>query len=504
MIQKILVANRGEIAVRIIRTAKEMDIRTVAVFSEVDRNSMHVKYADEAYYIGEAPSSKSYLNVEKIIDVAKQSKADAIHPGYGFLSENAEFSQRCTNEGIIFIGPPAYAITQMGEKITARRTMKDAGVPVVPGTEAKVQSDEDVTGIANQIGLPVMLKPASGGGGKGMRLVHDAENLPEAYRAAKSEAKEAFGDDTIYVEKYIASPHHIEIQILTDQHGNGIHLFERECSVQRRHQKIIEETPSPLISPEVRAEMGDTAVRAAKAVGYVGAGTVEFIVDEDQNFYFLEMNTRLQVEHPITESVVGIDLVKEQIHIANGDPLAHTQDSLRQFGHAIECRVYAEDSENNFMPSPGKIQYISEPLGFGVRIDGYIHKGYEIPMEYDPLISKLVVWGQNRKSATDRMRRALDEYIITGVKHNINFLKRIMECPAFREGKYNTHFIDQNREFLFEDKEYDEEYRDVAVMATFINYLNKSGDTADTNGNGTFKKISKWREFGKRKSVMRL
>ncbi len=352
MIKKVLIANRGEIAVRVIRSCREMGIRSVAVYSDVDRTSMHVRYADEAYNIGPAPSNESYLVIDKNIAVAKKSKADAIHPGYGFLSENAKFSDRCKKEGIIFIGPSSYAIKTMGDKITARKTMLAANVPVVPGTSESLKDANSAIEIVKKIGLPVMVKASSGGGGKGMRLVKKESEIISSVNAAKSEAMAAFGDDTIYIEKYIESPHHIEFQILADQHNNAIHLFERECSVQRRHQKVVEETPSPLMNDKIRAEMGEHAVAAAKAVNYVGAGTIEFIVDDNLNYYFLEMNTRLQVEHPITERVVGVDLVKEQINIANGKILSFKQDELRQHGHAIECRIYAENPGNNFMPSP--------------------------------------------------------------------------------------------------------------------------------------------------------
>lgn len=502
MIKKVLVANRGEIAVRIIRTSREMGISTVAVFSGPDRKSLHVRHADEAYYIGPAASSESYLNIDKIIDVAKKSGADAIHPGYGFLSENASFSDRCKREGLIFIGPPASAISQMGDKITSRHTMIEAGVPVVPGDEAKIENDEVIFEIAKKVGLPVMLKASSGGGGKGMRLVKDENNLLDAFRAAKSEAREAFGDDTVYIEKYISSPHHIEIQIMADEHGNAVHLFERECSVQRRHQKVVEETPSPMLSEKVRRKMGETAVTAARAVGYVGAGTVEFIVDEDQNFYFLEMNTRLQVEHPVTELVVGVDLVKEQINVANGNKLTWRQEDLEQRGHAIECRIYAEDAQNNFMPSPGEVSYIAEPLGLGVRTDGYVNKGYVIPTYYDPLISKLITWGESRDTAIERMRRALEEYKITGVKHNIRFLERIMESGPFKGGSYNTHFIDEYKDFLLQDEGCDDECEEVALMTAFIDYLKKLEKVAGKQDNGAQKSVSSWREFGKRKSVM--
>ncbi len=472
MIKKVLVANRGEIAVRVMRSCREMGIASVAVYSEADRAAMHVRYADEAYFIGPAPSAESYLVIDKIIDAAKRSGADAIHPGYGFLSENATFSERCRKEGIIFIGPSPHAIRTMGDKITARKTMIDAGVPVVPGSDM-ITDEADAVKKIREIGLPVMVKASAGGGGKGMRLVSDEKEIVSSIRAAQSEAKSAFGDDAIYIEKYIRSPHHIEFQVLGDNHGNVIHLFERECSVQRRHQKVIEETPSPLMTPEVREEMGKFAVAAARAVDYSGAGTIEFIVDDKLNYYFLEMNTRLQVEHPITERVVGVDLVKEQIKIASGMELELKQEELGQYGHAIECRIYAEDPENNFMPSPGVVHHITEPLGLGVRHDGYVYEGYEIPIHYDPLISKLIVWARTREEAIARMRRALYAYKITGVKTSIPFLERIMETPDFVKGKYNTHFIEKNREFLMFPVKHDKNIEDVAIIAAYVDHLGK-------------------------------
>jgi len=473
MIKKILVANRGEIALRIMRSCREMGIPTVAVFSDADRSSMHVRYADEAYNIGPAPSVESYLNIDRIIEAAKKSKADAIHPGYGFLSENAAFSERCRAEGIEFIGPNPDAIRQMGDKITARKTMIAAGVPVVPGTVDKITDYAEALKTIREIGLPVMIKASAGGGGKGMRLVKREEDIESSLRGARSEAQSSFGDDAVYIEKYIESPHHIEFQILADKHGNALHLFERECSVQRRHQKVIEETPSPLLTPAVRAEMGAHAVAAAKAARYHGAGTIEFIVDDNLNYYFLEMNTRLQVEHPITERVVGVDLVKEMINISNGLPLPFRQEDLAQSGHAIECRIYAEDPDRNFMPSPGTIRHITEPLGLGVRHDGYVYEGYTIPIYYDPMISKLIVWAKNREEAISRMRRALHEYKITGVKTSIPFLARIMEAPAFKSGKYNTHFIEENNEFLFAAHECDGICEDIALIAAFLEHTNK-------------------------------
>jgi acetyl-CoA carboxylase, biotin carboxylase subunit len=499
MINKILIANRGEIAVRVMRSCREMDILSVAVFSDADGNSMHVRYADEAYHIGPAPSNESYLNIDKIIAVAKKSGADAIHPGYGFLSENAGFADRCKQEGIIFIGPTGDAIRSMGDKITARKTMIKAGVPVVPGTTEPIKDENEAIKVIREIGLPVMIKASAGGGGKGMRLVQDENMILSSIRAAKSEAKSAFGDDSVYIEKYIQSPHHIEFQILADNYGNTIHLFERECSVQRRHQKVVEETPSPLLTPEVRDKMGKAAVAAAKAVNYTGAGTIEFIVDEDLNYYFLEMNTRLQVEHPITERVVGVDLVKEQIRIANGETLKLKQEELRQYGHAIECRIYAEDPDRNFMPSPGVIKHITEPHGLGVRCDGYVYEGYEIPLYYDPLISKLICWSLRRSDAIARMKRALYEYKITGVKTSIRLLVRIMDTPDFKEGKYNTHFIEKNRDFLFTMPPINPRVEDVAIMSVFADYLKKV-DTFQTkvlSKNGR----SNWKDCGRKKNL---
>ncbi len=479
-ITKILIANRGEIAVRIMRTCREMGISTVAVFSDADRTSQHVRYADEAWHIGESPSSESYLNIEKILETAKKSGANAIHPGYGFLSENALFAKRCQQEGIIFIGPSPEVIEQMGDKIKARETMIKAGIPVVPGTKSSIDSEEEALEAIREIGLPVMIKASAGGGGKGMRLVHKESDVVSAVRAARSEAKTAFGDDAVYIEKYISSPHHIEFQILGDTHGNAIHLFERECSVQRRHQKMIEETPSPLMTATLRNEMGKAAVEAARAVKYTGAGTIEFLVDDNLNYYFLEMNTRLQVEHPITERVTGIDLVKQQIKIAEGNPLEYKQEQLYQLGHSIECRIYAEDPDNNFMPSAGKIYKISEPLGLGVRTDGYVYEGYEIPIYYDPLISKLIVWGSTRDEAIRRMRRALYEYKITGVKTSIKYLERIMNNSDFIEGKYDTHFIEKNQDHLLAEDSCSA-CDDMVVIAAYIDYFSKINRVQENN-----------------------
>ena len=502
MIKKVLVANRGEIAVRVMRSCREMGIRSVAVYSDADRNSMHVRYADEAYNIGPAPSRESYLNIEAIIGAAKHSGADAIHPGYGLLSENADFSARCKEEGIIFVGPDAYAIKTMGDKITARQTMIAAGVPVVPGTTEKISDENKALEVVKEIGLPVMIKASAGGGGKGMRLVKVIEELGSSFRMAKSEAMNAFGNDAVYIEKYIQSPHHIEFQILADSHGNAIHLFERECSIQRRHQKVIEETPSPLMTPELRREMGEMAVQAAKAVNYKGAGTIEFIVSDSLEYYFLEMNTRLQVEHPVTERVVGVDLVKEQINIANGNPLPFTQEDLRQHGHSIQCRIYAEDPDNNFMPNPGVISHITEPHGLGLRCDGYVYEGYEIPMYYDPMITKLISWGETRSEAIARMKRALYEYKITGVITNIKFLEKIMDTEDFKQGKYNTHFIEKNEKALHLSRQCGTECEDVAIMAAFIDYITKLERIQPPKYTGELG--SNWKDFGRKRNILRL
>ena len=492
-IKKVLIANRGEIAIRIMRTCREMGIKTVAIFSDADRLSMHVKYADEAYNIGAAPSSESYLNMDKVLATATKSGADAIHPGYGFLSENATFSRRCRESGIIFIGPSPESIETMGDKISARKKMISAGVPVVPGTTDKVTNEAEAIKQIKEIGLPVMIKASAGGGGRGMRLVHKDSEVTHLLRAARSEAKTAFGDDAVYIEKYVDSPHHVEFQVLSDRHGNTVHLFERECSVQRRHQKVVEETPSPLLTPEVRAKMGACAVAAANACNYEGAGTIEFIMDDQLNFYFLEMNTRLQVEHPITELVVGVDLVKEQIRIAEGKPLQIKQEDLTQNGHAIECRIIAEDTDNNFMPNPGTITHISEPLGLGVRCDGYVYEGYTIPIHYDSLISKLIVWGPTREEAIERMRRALAEYKIVGVKTTIGFLERIMENPDFRSGKYNTHFIEKNSAFLLAVNKENANDDDLALIATFAEYIFRLEDSKKSTVAHTGKKETNWK-----------
>ncbi|MGC8724102.1 MAG: acetyl-CoA carboxylase biotin carboxylase subunit [Acidobacteriota bacterium] len=439
--KKVLIANRGEIAVRIIRALRDMEMSAVAVFSEADRAARHVRLADEAYCIGPPPSSQSYLNMDAILDVAKRSGAEAIHPGYGFLSENAEFAARCAEAGLVFIGPPPAAIQAMGEKTQARRIMAKAGVPVVPGTLEPLRDAEEAAAEAEKVGYPVMLKAAAGGGGKGMRLVHEAKELRGAFRDASSEAVQSFGDGSIYIEKAILKPRHIEMQILADSHGNVVYMGERECSIQRRHQKIVEEAPSPMVGPEMRAAMGEIAVKAARAVGYVNAGTIEFLVDERGQFYFMEMNTRLQVEHAVTEMVTGIDLARAQIRIAAGQKLRLRQEELSIRGSAIECRIYAEDPENHFLPCPGKIEAVRLPEGPGVRVDSSVFTSGEVSLYYDPMVAKVVTWGRDRVIAARSMIRALQEFQIVGIRTNRNFLLQIVSHPEFLEGKLDTGFI---------------------------------------------------------------
>jgi propionyl-CoA carboxylase alpha chain len=443
-IRKVLVANRGEIAVRVLRTCHEQDIETVTVFSDPDRTAPHVRLAGEAYHLGPAPASDSYLKMDAIIEVANESGADAIHPGYGFLSENADFAEACADAGLIFIGPPPEAIRAMGDKTAARQLMKEAGVPMAPGTTDAIDDADRAAAIADDIGYPVLIKAAAGGGGKGMRIVHDPSEFKRAMRGARSEAESAFGDGRVFIEKYIEEPRHVEFQILADEHGNTIHLFERECSIQRRHQKVIEEAPSSILTPEVRREMGEAAVRAASSCGYTNAGTVEFLVDNDLNYYFMEMNTRLQVEHPVTEWITGIDLVAEQIRVAEGQPLDLAQEDLSMHGHAIECRVYAEDPANQFLPDPGRLLRHAAPSGFGVRVDAGVEQGGAVLIHYDPMISKLTTWGRTRDEAIRRMMRALDEYEVAGVTTTIPFCAFAMRHEAFRSGQFSTHFVDQH------------------------------------------------------------
>ena len=440
---KVLIANRGEIAVRVIRACRELGIGTVAVFSEADREALHVLQADQAVALGPAPAAESYLNQEKIIAAARATHAQAVHPGYGFLAENATFAEACAAAGLVFIGPPPAAVRAMGDKVAARRVAERIGVPLVPGTTEPLANGAEAARIAREIGYPVMIKAAMGGGGKGMRLVHGHAELEGALRAARSEAGAAFGDATVYIERYVAEPRHIEVQVLADAHGAVVHLGERECSIQRRHQKLVEESPSPLVDADMRRRMGEAACRLASTVGYVNAGTVEFLVDDQRNFYFLEMNTRLQVEHPVTELVTGRDLVREQLRIAAGEKLGYTQDDVTFRGHAIECRINAEDPDANFMPSPGKILGLRAPGGPWVRDDSGIYEGYTVPRFYDTLMAKLIVWASDREGAIARMERALAEYHVSGVRTTLPVLRRIIGHPDFAAGRLDTHFMER-------------------------------------------------------------
>src|SRR5579863_5583971 len=499
MFKKILIANRGEIAVRVLRACHEMGIAAVVVYSEVDRAALHVRNADEAYPIGAAAASESYLNIPKILDVARRSGADAIHPGYGFLSENAKFAQSCVDAGVKFIGPTAASMEAMGSKTRARQAMEKAGVPFVPGTSRGVESIEEAEQVAARIGYPVMLKAAAGGGGKGMRLVHAPEQLKSSLEAARSEAERSFGDSEVYIEKAIVNPRHIEMQVLADEHGNTLYLGERECSLQRRHQKVLEEAPSPIVDPEMRRRMGEVAVRVAQAANYTNAGTVEFLVDQERNdqqknFYFLEMNTRLQVEHPVTELITGLDLVHLQIRIAAGEKLPLRQEDVSIRGHAMECRIYAEDPDNNYFPSPGKITLLLAPSGPGIRSDSGMYEGWTVPMEYDPLLEKLIGYGSDRDQAIGRLTRALNEYFVGGIKTNISLFRRILGDSDFRAGKLDTGYLDR----LLKTKapEVRREDAEVAAIAAGLFAMldptsavasngNLSANSADTANRGT-------------------
>ncbi|MBU0544957.1 MAG: acetyl-CoA carboxylase biotin carboxylase subunit [Proteobacteria bacterium] len=441
MFKKILVANRGEIALRIMRTCQEMGIACVAVYSDADKKALHTLRADQAIYLGASEPAASYLDIEKIIAAAKEAGAEAIHPGYGFLSENSGLARRCEEEGLVFIGPPSRVIRDLGDKTVARKIMSESGVPIISGMVRAGSDLQILTDEASRIGYPVLIKAAEGGGGKGMRVVHADNELADACRQAASEAAAAFGSGAIYLEKFLKSPRHIEFQILADSCGNIVHLLERECSIQRRYQKVVEETPSPVMTPDLRAAMGQSAVDAARASGYVNAGTVEFLLDADGKYYFLEVNTRLQVEHPITEMITGIDIVRQQIRIAAGEPLGFTQADVTGRGHAIECRIYGEDPENGFMPSPGKITYLQEPSGPGIRNDCGIYAGFDVPVEYDPILSKLIVWAADRNQAIARMKNALSQYVILGIKTPIAFLMDVLASEPFQEGKTYTDFI---------------------------------------------------------------
>src|SRR5271156_4137614 len=481
MFEKILIANRGEIAVRVIRACRELGIASVAVYSDVDRASLHVRKADEAYHIGPPAAAESYLNFTKILDVAKRSRADAIHPGYGFLSENAKFAQACGDAGVKFIGPTPASMEMMGSKTRARQQMEKAGVPFVPGTSRGLESADDAEQVARKIGYPVMLKAAAGGGGKGMRLVRRPEELKSALEAAQSEAERAFGDREVYIEKAIVNPRHIEMQVLADEHGNTVYLGERECSIQRRHQKVLEESPSPIVDADMRRRMGEVAVRVARAANYTNAGTVEFLVDREKNFYFLEMNTRLQVEHPVTELITGLDLVHLQIRIADGEKLPFTQEDVQIRGHAIECRIYAEDPDNNYFPSPGKITLLLSPAGPGIRTDSGMCEGWTVPVDYDPLRAKLIGYGTARMQAISRLTRALHEYFVGGIKTNISLFRRILTDADFQAGKVDTGFLDRMLK-QEEDKPADSRAGEVAAIAAGL--FAALGSSEQGTGNG--------------------
>ncbi|MBT3314100.1 MAG: acetyl-CoA carboxylase biotin carboxylase subunit [Anaerolineae bacterium] len=502
MFNKVLIANRGEIAVRILRACRELGIKTVAVYSEADRQAMHVRYATEAYLLGPAPSNESYLKGEKIIEIALKSGAGAIHPGYGFLAERADFAQAVENAGLEFIGPKPFAISSMGDKAIARETMMKAGVPVVPGTEGTdTLSDEKLLELAPGVGFPLLIKATAGGGGKGMREVKNIEEMPTLLQSARRESKAAFGDDNVYLEKLILGARHIEIQVLADKFGNVIHLNERECSLQRRHQKLLEEAPSAFVDEDLRQRMGDVAVKAAEAVDYESAGTIECLVDADKEFYFLEMNTRLQVEHPITELVTGIDIVKEQIRIARGRKLSFSQEDIKINGAAIECRINAEDPHNNFMPSTGHISHVVLPTGPGIRVDTGVYSGTDITPYYDSMISKLIVWGETRAQAILRMRRALEEYKVVGVRSNIPFHQAMMDSHSFMGGQFHTRFVEE--EFSMEDiAEGKETFPEVAaIIATLVQHehTERAAHVVRRNARDTsnWKWLSRWERLSK-------
>jgi acetyl-CoA carboxylase biotin carboxylase subunit len=512
MFKKILIANRGEIAVRVIRACHEMGIAAVAVYSEVDRAALHVRKADEAYPIGAAAASESYLNIGKILDVARQSGAEAIHPGYGFLSENARFAQACVDAGVKFIGPTVAAMNAMGSKTRARQAMERAGVPFVPGTSRGLESIEEAEEVAARIGYPVMLKAAAGGGGKGMRLVHTPDQLNSSLAAARSEAERSFGDSEVYIEKAIINPRHIEMQILADEHGNTLYLGERECSLQRRHQKVLEEAPSPIVDADMRRRMGEVGVRVARAANYTNAGTVEFLVDQQKNFYFLEMNTRLQVEHPVTELVTGLDLVHLQIRIAAGEKLPLRQEDVQIRGHAMECRIYAEDPDNNYFPSPGKITLLLEPSGPGIRKDSGMYEGWTVPMDYDPLLAKLIGYGSDRDQAIAPLTRALDEYFVGGIKTNIALFRRILADPDFRAGKLDTGFLDRLLQQEPADRKQDHRKQDdpqleqvAAIAAGIFAMLGASADVVGERASGASPEKavipSNWKSASRREAL---
>jgi acetyl-CoA carboxylase, biotin carboxylase subunit len=499
MLKKVLIANRGEIAVRVMRACREMGIASVAVYSDVDRAALHVTHADEAYAIGPAPARESYLSIEKILDVARRSHADAIHPGYGFLSENPKFARACADAGIKFIGPPASAMELMGSKTRARQAMQVAGVPCVPGS-SKGLTLKEAEELAARIGFPVMVKAAAGGGGKGMRLVHTAPELKSGFETAQSEAQRSFNDSEVYLEKYIENPRHIEIQVLADEHGNVIFLGERECSIQRRHQKVIEEAPSAVVDEDLRQRMGAVAVQAAKSAGYTNAGTVEFLVDAQRNFYFLEMNTRLQVEHPVTELVTGLDLVHLQLRIASGEKLPIRQQDVTLRGHAIECRIYAEDPDNNFFPSPGKIQRLVRPSGPGVREDIGVYEGWNVPLDYDPMLSKLIAFAPDRRMAIACMERALDEYFVGGIKTNLGLFRRILQHPDFIAAKIDTGFLDRLLSQPAKSQDASEDRQRVAAIAAAL-FTAIQGTSVKSAAPAGPSAVSSWMQAARKESV---
>lgn len=499
--RKVLVANRGEIAVRILRACAELGLRTVAVYSEADRNALHVRYADEAYCIGPPPARESYLAIDRIIEAARQSRAEAIHPGYGFLSENEQFARACLDNNIVFIGPRPEAIAAMGDKIAARRMVRQAGVPVPPGSDGPVATVEEARAVAERVGYPVLLKAAAGGGGKGMRTVRAPDELPTAFRLATGEALAAFGDGRLYLERLLEGVRHVEIQILADRYGNVIHLGERECSIQRRRQKLIEEAPSTAVDPELRRRMGEVAVTVARLVGYENAGTVEFLLDREKNFYFLEMNTRLQVEHPVTEMVTGVDLVVEQIRVASGRRLRLRQRDITLKGHAIECRISAEDPYNGFLPSTGVITSVYEPSGPGVRVDSGVYDGVEISLYYDPLVAKLIVWGETRAQAILRMRRALSEFKLLGIRTNLPFHLRMMDSPSFIAGRFDNAFLETFT--LTTPDETGERARLAAIAAAAVAYQRQQEKSRGPTGGETARagEVSGWKLAARRAAV---
>lgn len=487
--EKILIANRGEIALRVMRSAREMGIKTVAVFSEADRNALHVRYADEAVFIGPAPSAQSYLSADKIIESCLKTGAQGIHPGYGFLSENADFARKVKDSGLILIGPSPEAMEIMGNKLSAKAAALKYNIPMVPGTEEAVTDIGEAQKKAMEVGFPILIKAAAGGGGKGMRIVEKPEDFKEQMDLAVSEAQSAFGDGSVFIERYVSSPRHIEIQVLGDNYGNIVHLFERDCSVQRRHQKVVEEAPSSVLSPKLRQKMGESAVNAAKACNYTGAGTVEFILDENLDFFFLEMNTRLQVEHPVTEMITGIDLVKEQIKIARGEPLSFSQEDLKIRGHAIEVRVYAEDPSNNFLPDIGNLKTYITPKGPGIRVDDGFEQGMDIPIYYDPMIAKLVSYGKDRTEAIERMIRAIDEYQITGIQTTLAFGKFVMQHEAFISGKFDTHFVGN----YFKPEYLQNSDENEAMIAALLSTLFMKEESKNENTTGSLQTGSNWK-----------